>query len=244
MKSALVTGSSRGIGRGIAFALARQGYGLTVTSRSAADLKELASDLLSAGAGEVTHLPADMTDRTTLEAVVTRHHETYGSMDTLILNAGMGIAGRIASFPIELVAKIMEVNFAAALVLLHHSLPLLRTAASQPTRCGAKVISLASITGIYPEPGLAVYGASKAALISLMENLNAEEGVNGITATAVAPAFVDTDMTSWVRGEIPVQKMIPVDDVVTVIEMLLQLGRQTSVTRIVMARSAASGYSA
>ena len=77
------------------------------------------------------------------------------------------------------------------------------TAATADRKRGARVIALASITGVYAEPGLAVYGASKAALISLMETLNAEESANGVMATAIAPAYVATDMSAWTADTIP-----------------------------------------
>jgi 3-oxoacyl-[acyl-carrier protein] reductase len=81
------------------------------------------------------------------------------------------------------------------MALVQQSLPLLREAANHDSRTGAKVIGLASITGVYVEAGLGIYGATKAALLSLIETVNLEESGNGVTATAIAPAYVDTDMS-------------------------------------------------
>lgn len=244
MRTALVTGASRGIGRGIALELARQGYGLTVTSRSAQDLEALSATLNDAGAGQVIHHAADMADRDGVTGVTDAHRDAYGTMDTLILNAGVGTAAPLETTPAHRVDKSLHVNFTSPLLLVQHSLPMLRTAAAANPRRGTRVIALASITGVYPEAGLAVYGAAKAALISLVEALNAEESARGVMATAMAPAFVDTDMAAWATGTVPANSMITVADTVAVVRMLLGLGSTTSITKIVMSRSGTAGFAA
>jgi NAD(P)-dependent dehydrogenase (short-subunit alcohol dehydrogenase family) len=127
--------------------------------------------------------------------------------------------------------------------LVQHALPHLRAAAAASPG-GARVIFLSSIAGVYAEPGLAAYGAAKAALISLAETVNAEESGNGVMATALAPAYVDTEMSAWTIDTVPAETMIPVSDVVAVVRMLLGLGRTTAIPRIVLSRSGTSGYGA
>jgi len=244
MRSALVTGASRGIGRGIAFRLAERGYALTITSRKPADLAALAPELRAAGAPHVVHYAADMADRAALAEVVDAHQAAFTNMNALVLSAGVGTAGPIDTLPLHRFDRTVEVNLAAAFVLIQHSLPLLRAAAAADPDRGAKVIALASITGVHPEPGLAAYGATKAALISLMQTLNAEESNRGVTATAIAPGYVHTDMSAWVTDTIPPHTMIPVADVVAVADMLLSLGPRTSITTIVMSRSGTTGHHA
>jgi NAD(P)-dependent dehydrogenase (short-subunit alcohol dehydrogenase family) len=85
---------------------------------------------------------------------------------------------------------------------------------------------VSAITGAYAEEGLVAYGARKAAALSPAETFNAEESVNGLSATAIAPAYVDTDMAAWVHDRIPPQTMIPADDIAVLVESLLQLSRQ------------------
>jgi 3-oxoacyl-[acyl-carrier protein] reductase len=87
---------------------------------------------------------------------------------------------------------------------------------------------------VYAEVGLAAYGASKPALISLLETVNAEESGSGVTATALAPGYARTDMSAWVTGTVPVDSMIPVDDVVRVVDPLLSLAAATSVSMMVL----------
>jgi 3-oxoacyl-[acyl-carrier protein] reductase len=244
VRTALVTGASRGIGRGIALDLARSGHGLTITSRKQDDLDALVPELVAAGAGEVVPVAADMADRDALPGLVAAHRAAFGGMHALVLNAGVGTAGSIATFDIGRVDKTLAVNFTAALVLVQQALPSLRAGAADDPGRGAKIIALSSITGAYAEPGLAVYGASKAALLSLIETLNREESANGVVATALAPAFVDTDMAAWVSERIPPASMIPVDDVVQVVRMLLTLTTNTVVSRMVIARAGTSGHHA
>jgi 3-oxoacyl-[acyl-carrier protein] reductase len=244
MKSALITGASRGIGRGIAFRLAQRGFALTITSRKPDDLAALAPDLRAVGAPQVVHHAADMADRAALAEVVDTHRTAFTTMNALVLSAGVGTAGPIETLPLHRFDRTVEVNLAAAFVLVQHSLPLLRAAAAADPDRGAKVVALASITGVYAEPGLAAYGASKAALISFMETLNAEESAHGVTATAIAPGYVNTDMSAWVTDTIPAHTMIPVADVVTVADMLLNLGPRTSIATVVMSRSGTTGYRA
>lgn len=244
MKSALVTGASRGIGHGIAHSLAERGYGLTITSRTVDDLTRVAEELLAAGAPRVITRAADMADRTALPDLVEAHGAEFGMMTALIVNAGVGTAGNVASFDMARFDKTIEVNLTSVMVLIQCAIPLLRKAAADDPVNGAKIIGLSSITGAYAERGLAVYGASKAALLSLLETLNLEESRNGITATALAPAYVNTDMAAWVTDRVPAESMIPVADVVRLVSALLDLSSNTVINRVVVSRSGTSGYCA
>ena len=165
-------------------------------------------------------------------------------MSTLILNAGVGSFGAVDTYSMGRFDKTVEVNFRAPFVLLQSALPLLREAAREDSARGARVIVLASVTGVHAERGLAAYGATKAAVISLAEVLNIEEAVHGISATAIAPGFVQTDMSSWAEDRVPRSEMIPVSDVVDVVQMLTGLSSRTMVSKIVMTRSGSTGYEA
>jgi short-subunit dehydrogenase len=237
MRSALVTGASRGIGRGVARELAAQGFGLTITSRKEQPLRELAAELRSAGAAEVVPVAAELADRDRIGAVVRAHESAYGAMNALVLSGGVGTAAAFADLPAGRVERTFAVNTLSAVTAIQQALPLLRKAAALDAERGARVVALASITGVVAEPRLAAYGASKAALISLMETLNAEESANGVMATAIAPGYVATDMSEWITATVPADTMLQISDVVEVVAMLLRLGRTASITRIVMTRS-------
>ncbi|MGX6509503.1 SDR family NAD(P)-dependent oxidoreductase [Rhodococcus sp. SJ-2] len=240
--SALVTGASRGIGFGVAVRLAEQGYALTISARDEERLEKAAGRLREAGAAEVRAVAADLADPEVAARVVGAHEESFGTMRALILNAGVGTAGAIAEFPARRFNKTLAVNLAAPFALLQASLPLLRAAAAADPARGAKVVALSSITGVYAEAGLAAYGATKAALISLIETLNLEESGNGVSASAIAPAYVDTDMSDWIKEKIPAETMLEVNDVVELVDALLKLSSRAVLPRLVLSRAGSSMY--
>jgi len=242
--SALVTGASRGIGLGIATRLAQLGYALTVTARDANRLGEIAGHLRREGAADVHVVAADLADPATPEALVGAHEAEFGTMRALILNAGVGTAGPIAELPARRFDKTVAVNLTAPVAVLQAALPLLRAAAAADPARGAKIVALSSITGVYAEAGLAAYGATKAALISLVETLDAEESGNGVSATAIAPGYVDTDMSGWIKDRIPAETMIPVDDIVEIVDTLLRLSSRTVLPKLVLTRAGAGLYGA
>ncbi|GAA1936469.1 SDR family NAD(P)-dependent oxidoreductase [Nocardioides hwasunensis] len=241
-RTALVTGASRGIGRGIALELARQGYALTVSARSEAALTALATELEAAGAPSVTVCAADLAAPEAAAALVASHTAAYDALHALVLCGGVGTAEPLDALTERRLDKTFDVNLRTNLLLVRDSLDLLRAGAAADPHRGARVIGVASITGVFAEPGLTVYGASKAALISMLETLNAEESAGGVMGTAIAPGFVDTDMSAWTADTIAPESMITVDDVVAVVRMLVGLGVTASIPRIVMARSGTAGY--
>lgn len=240
----MVTGASRGIGRGIALRLAQEGWDLTVAARDRERLESTADELRAAGAAEVLVVPADMADPVAAESIVDAHAEKFGALDAAILNAGMGVSGLIAEMPLRRLDKMITVNLKSPMAIVQRALPLLRaTAAASPQR-GAKVIALASITGVYSEPGLAAYGATKAALLSMIKTLNVEESGHGVVATGLAPGYVDTDMSGWVHDRIPAESMITVADIVEIVAALLKMSSKSVVSELVIARSGIDGYRA
>jgi NAD(P)-dependent dehydrogenase (short-subunit alcohol dehydrogenase family) len=243
-RSALVTGASRGIGLGIATRLAEHGYGLTLGARDPERLGSVAQQLRKAGASDVQALAGDVADEAYLGDLVAAHAARFDLLDALILNAGVGSAGPLVEFHPRRFDKQVTVNLRAPFVLLQQAMPLLRRAAAQRPARGAKVVALCSITGVYAEPDLAVYGATKAALTSLVRSVNREESGNGVCATAISPAYVDTDMAAYVHERIPAETMLEVGDVVAMVDACLQLSARAAVAQIVMARSSSNGHRA
>jgi short-subunit dehydrogenase len=233
-RAALVTGASRGIGRAIAVRLAAEGVDLTVTARTQAALDELAA---SVDGVDVAPIAGDMAVADDVERIVRGHVERYGRLDVLVLNAGTGTIASIESTSPARLDKQMAVNFTAPFRFLTQCLPALRrTAADNPSR-GAKVIAVASITGMVAEPGMAVYAASKAALISLCETVNVEASLEGVSATALAPGYVDTDMSEWIRGEITPEAMLTVDDIAELALCITRLSARAVVPAIPVVRA-------
>ncbi|MEV6063251.1 SDR family NAD(P)-dependent oxidoreductase [Nocardia asteroides] len=243
-RTALISGASRGIGRGIAERLARQNYSLTITARDPERLEAVAAELRALGAGEVVAVAADMADEAGVERVLAAHAERFTSLSGLILNAGVGTAGPLAEASMRRFDKTIAVNLRAPLQLIQGALPMLRAGAAADPAHGAKVVALSSISGVYAEAGLAVYGAAKAAVISLLSTLNVEESGNGVTATAIAPGYVDTEMSAWIHDRIPPEQMLTVNDVVELVDSVFRLSARAVVPTIVLSRAGTDGYGA
>jgi NAD(P)-dependent dehydrogenase (short-subunit alcohol dehydrogenase family) len=221
VKSALVTGGSAGLGLGIARMLKEEGYGLTLVARRPEPLEEAAAELGATG------IPANLGDPAECVRIVGEHAERLGGLDVLVNSAGIGIGGSFADQDDKRIGLQLDVNLRAALLVTREALPLLR-------RTSGHVVNLASIAGTIPTPGLAVYGATKAALISFTNSLNREEAEHGIRAVAICPAFVATKMTDWTG--IPREEMIQVEDVVELVRTLLRLSPRARVPEIVIER--------
>jgi NAD(P)-dependent dehydrogenase (short-subunit alcohol dehydrogenase family) len=221
MPSALVTGGSSGIGLAIARALREDGYELTLAARRPEPLEEAAHAL------DALAVPANLGDPDECVRVVAAHAERHGGMDVLVNCAGIGIGGSFADQDTKRIALQVDVNLQATLIVTRESLPLLRTS-------HGRIITLASIAGTIPTPGLAVYGATKAALIAWTASLNREEEDNGVRATAISPGFVATRMTEWTG--LPDEDQISLDDIVTLVRAVLALGPRARVPNIVVER--------
>jgi short-subunit dehydrogenase len=231
---ALVTGASSGIGAAIADRLASRGFALTIAARRADALEQRAEELRRAGSPDVHAVPTDMTDDAQVEALAAAHRKRHGSLDVVVLSAGMGAIGPFADYPLRRLDRMYTVNLRAPYLLLQQVLPLLREAGVRPR--GGKVFAIASMTGISGEPLNSAYGATKAGLISLCQTINTEESVGGVTATAVAPGYVATGMTEGLADSVPLDTMLPVADVADAVLGLAFLSRRTVVPQLVLTR--------
>lgn len=232
-RAALITGGSRGIGAAIAERLAAAGWDLTISARGLDALEETAARLRVTGA-RVEVVAADMTDEAAIAALIEAHTTAYGRCDALVVNAGMGVMGPVADFPVRRFDKLYQVNVRAPFLLMQGMLPTLRATAGE--RGAAKVIAISSITGVYPEPNLTAYGATKAALASICETFNLEESVRGVSATSICPGYVDTDMSEWTKGAIPADEMISGADVAAIAYAVTELGRYAVLPQAVLTR--------
>jgi NAD(P)-dependent dehydrogenase (short-subunit alcohol dehydrogenase family) len=225
-RSALVTGGSSGIGLAIARTLREDGYELTLASRRAEKVEPAAAELGALG------IAADVSNEADCERLVAAHRERYGGLDVLVNSAGIGIAGKIEDQPAKHVDLQLGVNLRGLLVVTRLALPLLKESQGH-------VINLASIAGTQPTPVLAVYGATKAAVLALTRSLNAELEADGVRCTALAPAFVDTPMASW--SGVPAERMIRPEDCAELVRAVLRLSPYARVPEIVVERMGAYG---
>jgi NAD(P)-dependent dehydrogenase (short-subunit alcohol dehydrogenase family) len=222
MKAALVTGGSSGIGLAIARMLQEEGYELTLAARKL-DRLESARDEL-----EAEIVQADVSREEDCARLVAAHLERHGRLDVLVNSAGVGVAGPIAEMSTKHWDLQQAVNLRGTFVVTREALPLLRDARGY-------VVNLASIAGTIPTPGLASYGAAKAAVIAFSRSLVREETERGVRVTALCPGFVDTPMTSWTG--LPSQEMIQPEDCAELVRALLRLSPSARVPVVVIERA-------
>ena len=220
-KTALITGGSSGIGLAVARALREDGYELTLASRRAEKVEPAAAEL---GALAVA---ADVQREEDCERLVAAHRDRYGGLDVLVNSAGIGIGGTVESLQPKHFDLQVNVNLRGLFLVTRLCIPMLRESRGH-------VINLASIAGTVPTPGLATYGATKAAVIDLTRSLNLELEEDGVRATALCPAFVDTPMAEW--SGVPGEQMIQPEDCAELVRTVLRLSPYARVPQIVVER--------
>ncbi len=199
-RTALITGASRGIGKACAEVLSLAGYRLVLTARSIEKLQEVASEIAGNG-GEVFPLELDLSTRDMIPDAISRAIKEFGRIDILVNNAGMtkdGLAVRMKPSDWQ---AVLDTNLSGAFYATQQVLP-----GMMRERWG-RVVNISSVVGEMGNPGQANYVASKAGLIGLTKSLAQELGSRNITVNAVAPGFIETDMTHGLTPELK-QKMI------------------------------------
>jgi NAD(P)-dependent dehydrogenase (short-subunit alcohol dehydrogenase family) len=220
-RAALITGGSSGIGLAIGRMLRDEGYALTLASRRAEKVHAAAEEL---GAAAVA---ADVGDAEACARLVAEHGERFGRLDVLVNSAGIGIAGSVEQLPAKHFDLQLGVNLRGLFLVTQAAIPLLRES-------HGLIVNLASIAGTLPTPGLATYGATKAAVISLTRSLNEELDGDGVRAIAICPGFVDTAMAEW--SGLAGDEMIRPEDCAEVVRMCLRLSPRARIPQVVIER--------
>jgi NAD(P)-dependent dehydrogenase (short-subunit alcohol dehydrogenase family) len=236
-RAALITGGSSGIGLGIARALAEDGYGVTVSARRPEKLEAAAEDLRSAG-HDVLDVQANMVEEEALAALVEAHRERFGRLDVLVNNAGVGIGEAMGELTTKYVDMQLGVNLRALILTTRQCLPMLREAGKEHGK--ALIANTASVAGKSAQPWLSVYSATKAAVIGFSQATQKEVSGDGIQVTALAPGFVDTPMTDYVKESVAPEEMIQVEDIAEAVRFLLRTSPNCVVPEIVFLRPSES----
>ena len=187
---AVVTGGSRGIGRAIALALGSNGATVLVNYNRSADAAQQVVDEIMAAGGQAEAIQADVSDADEAAALIKHAKDTYDKIDILVNNAGTTRDNLIARMKIEDFDAVLNTNLRSAWVMCKAASRLMMRA-----RYG-RIINITSVSGIAGQAGQTNYSASKAGLIGLTKALAREVAPRGVTVNAVAPGFIDTDMTS------------------------------------------------
>ncbi len=184
---AIITGSSRGIGRAAAEIMAQMGAKVVVSSRKADACEDAAAGIRAKG-GEATVIPCNISRKNEVEALVAGTLEKYGRIDTMVCNAAVNpVYGPLSEMPDEAFDKVMNSNVKSNIWLANLVAP------QMSKQGGGSIVIVSSIGGIRGTDALGVYGISKAADFALARNLAVEWGPRNVRANCIAPGLVKTD---------------------------------------------------
>jgi len=185
---ALVTGASRGIGRAIAIRLARDGARVGLNYHSNAAAAQETADAIRTDGGEALLLPADVADRTAVDAMIATLVKTWCRLDILVNNAGITRDALLLRMSEDNWDAVLSTNLRGAFLCS-------KTAVRHMLRRGGRIVNVSSVVGQAGNPGQTNYSAAKAGLLGLTMSLAREVASRDITVNAVAPGYIATDMT-------------------------------------------------
>ena len=192
----MITGAARGIGRAIALCFAREGCNIAFTDIALTDeVRATEAELLALGVRAKAYA-SDASDFDDAHTIVNQVVADFGAIDILVNNAGITRDALLLRMSEQQWDDVIRVNLKSAFNYTHAVVPVMMRA-----RKGS-IISLASVVGIAGNPAQANYAASKAGIIALMKSTAKELGARGIRANAVAPGYIDTDMTRALPQEV------------------------------------------
>lgn len=187
---ALVTGASRGIGKAIAMQLAHDGFAVAVNYASSAEKAEAVVEAIIADGGQAMSIQADVSDSEAVTAMFASVESQLGAVSVLVNNAGVTDDGLVMRMSVDQWDNVLGTNLRSTFLCTKAALRSMLRA-----RTG-RVINISSVSGISGNPGQANYAASKAGVIGFTKSVAKEVGSRGITVNAVAPGFIQTDMTA------------------------------------------------
>jgi 3-oxoacyl-[acyl-carrier protein] reductase len=227
MHNILVTGGSRGIGLAIARRIARAGYNVIAVARREGDgLKNAIREAGEEGAGGLYFRAFDLNEIDTIPSFVKSLRDEFGPIYGLVNNAGIGTEGLLANMHNTEIEALLRLNILSPVILTKYVV-------RQMMADGAgRIINMSSIIATTGYNGLSVYGATKAAATGFTRSLAREVGKLGITVNAIAPGFVDTELTQGlsddqrqrIAGRSALRRLPEVDDVARMVEYLLGEG--------------------
>lgn len=199
---AIVTGASRGIGRAIALTLAAEGAKVVVNYASSSAAAGEVIEKIAAAGGEAIALQADVSQAAEVESLIQQTIEKFGRVDILVNNAGITRDTLLLRMKPEEWQAVIDLNLTGVFLCTRAVSKLMLKQRS------GRIINIASVAGQMGNPGQANYSAAKAGVIGFTKTIAKELASRGITANAVAPGFIETDMTSDLKAD-EILKFIP-----------------------------------
>ena len=195
-KIALVTGAGRGIGRAIAIAFAEEGAEVIINYNGSEERAKEVKQTIEENSGKASIYKCNVSDFEACETMIREIVKEHGHLDILVNNAGITKDGLIMKMKEEDFDRVLNVNLKGTFNTIRHS------ARQMLKQRSGKIINISSVSGILGNVGQANYAASKAGVIGLTKTMARELGSRGITVNAIAPGFVDTEMTEVLSEEI------------------------------------------
>ncbi len=224
IRNIVVTGGSRGLGLGIAQKLAAAGYHVITVARKMSDqLAAAMRDRENSNTGALHFVPFDLGEIKRIPGLVRTIKAKHGPIYGLVNNAALGTDGVLAIMHNSDIEQLVRVNTVSPIVLTKYAVR------SMLSEGGGRVVNVASIIGFTGYSGLSVYGATKASIIGFTKSLAREVGRLGVNVNAVAPGFIETDMTQSLGDEqrkkvarrSALHRLAEIDDVANAVEFLL-----------------------
>ena len=213
-KVAIVTGGSKGIGRGIADALVREGVNVCISARKRNEIDQAVKELNELGPGSATGLVADVCNYSQVQALFERAVAVFGGVDILINNAGIGIFGPVEQMAVEDFRTVLETNVFGVFHCCREAIPLMRA------RGGGYIINISSLAGVNAHPKMAAYNASKFGLNGFSEALMQEVRHDGIKVSYIMPGSVNTEFGGDSPSDENAWQLTPADIAKVVIDLL------------------------
>ncbi len=213
-KVAIVTGASRGIGRAISLALAREAATVVLAARAVDKLRETAEQVTAAG-GKAQIIPTELTDEQSIKNLVKAASERFGRLDILINNAGITHSAKLEETSTEDWDRCLRTNARAPFILCREALGLLRRSEA------AYIINIASVVGVKAYPLQSAYTASKHALRGMTMALAEELRGSNVRVHLLCPGGVDTDLVKKVRPDIKKQDLMQPEEIAELVLYLI-----------------------
>lgn len=220
-RNVLISGGTRGVGLAVARKLATDGYRVFALGRKESDdLNKAATEFDS---GVMNFVPFDLSNVDGIPELVRELKAEHGPLYGLVNNAALGTEGLLSNMHNSDIARLVTLNTVSPIVLTKYAVR------SMMTSGAGRIVNISSIIGFTGYSGLSVYGATKASMLGFTRSLAREVGRMGVTVNAVAPGFMDTEMTASmsddqrakIAGRAALKRLVDVEDVAAAVAFLM-----------------------
>ena len=224
LRNVIVTGGSRGLGLGIARRLSESGFrAIAIARQESSEFTAAKQETETVHPGSLSFLPFDLAEINGIEALVKKLRKDFGPLYGLVNNVGISTDGALALTSTEKIEQVVRLNTISPMVITKHVVRYMMADG------GGRIVNISSVAALTGYSGLAVYGATKASLIGFTRSLAREVGRLSVNVNAVAPGFMNTDMTKDMTDEqrqqierrSALKRLVNVEDVASAVDFLL-----------------------